>query len=31
MRARRPYAHLRDDQTELVLAELQRIGSHAHP
>jgi predicted amidohydrolase len=28
VRARRPYAHLRDDQTELVLAELQRISTH---
>jgi hypothetical protein len=25
MRARRPYAHLRDDDAKVVLAELQRI------
>jgi predicted amidohydrolase len=30
IRARRPYAHLRDDDTRLVLAELQRIGSNAN-
>lgn len=29
IRARRPYAHLRDDDTRLVLAELERIGKHA--
>jgi hypothetical protein len=29
MRARRPYAHLRDDDTRLVAAELQRISAHA--
>lgn len=30
MRARRPYAHVRDDDTRLVLAELQRIcGANA--
>lgn len=28
MRARQPYAHLRDDQTGFVLAELQRISAH---
>jgi predicted amidohydrolase len=26
MRARRPYAHLRDDDTKLVIAELQRVA-----
>ena len=29
MRARRPYAHLRDDDVRLVTAELQRISDHA--
>jgi predicted amidohydrolase len=28
-RARQPYAHLRDDDTGLVAAELQRINTHA--
>ncbi len=29
VRARTPYAHLRDEDTRLVSAELQRIGEHA--
>jgi predicted amidohydrolase len=29
VRARQPYAHLRDDDTRLVAAELQRISAHA--
>jgi predicted amidohydrolase len=29
VRARRPYAHLRDDDTRLVAAELARINAHA--
>jgi predicted amidohydrolase len=29
LRARQPYAHLRDDDTRLVAAELQRINTHA--
>jgi predicted amidohydrolase len=29
IRARRPYAHLRDDDTRLVAAELERISKHA--
>jgi predicted amidohydrolase len=30
LRARRPYAHLRDDDTRLIAAELQRIDAAAH-
>lgn len=30
VRARRPYAHLRDDDTRLIAAELQRIDAAAH-